>query len=107
MYITADCEQGLEMSRGTCVMVGCSTCYGGINDQDIRLSAQELGRFLDDIQRMFLLYAPFAIKVILQECNVGFPLLRLGEELFVCRNGHCRCLHLCRKHVYRRVQGYK
>lgn len=88
-------------------MVGCGTCYGGIDDQDIRLSAEELGRLFDDIQRMFLLYATFTIKVVLQECNVGFPLLGLGEELFVGRNGHRGCLHLCRKHVYRRAQGYK
>jgi hypothetical protein len=88
-------------------MVGCGTCYGGIDDQDIRLSAEELGRFFDDIQRMFLLYTPFTIKVVLQECNIGLPLLRLGEELFVGRNGHRRCLYLCHKHDYRRMQGYK
>jgi hypothetical protein len=55
----------------------CGTCYGGIDGQDIRLSAEDLGRFLDDIQRMFLLYATLPIKVGFQEGNVGLALLGL------------------------------
>jgi hypothetical protein len=60
-------------------MIGlvCGTCYGGIDSQDIRLGTKNLGRFLDDIQRMFLLYAPLPIKVVFQERDVGFALLGL------------------------------
>ena len=53
------------------------TGYGSIDGQDIRLSSEDLRRFLDDIQGMFLLDAPLPIKVVLQERNVGFAILRL------------------------------
>ena len=70
----------------------------GVDVEQIGLGVQNLGGFLDDVQRMFLLEPPLPVKMILEIGDVWHALFRFGEELLVGRDVHSRGLDLQTQH---------
>ena len=68
---------------------------GRIHLEEIGLLSQYLGALVDNIQRLLLRQAAFAVKVLLQESKVRLLGVFGIIELLVRRLLECRCLYIC------------
>ena len=61
-------------------------CDWGVDVEQIGLGVQNLGGFLDDVQRVFLLDPPLPVEMVLEIGDVWHAHFRSGKELLVRRD---------------------
>lgn len=62
--------------------------------EEIRLSVQNLGSFLDDVECVVLFEPALPVEMVFKKGDVRLSLFRFGKELLVGRDVHGRGLNL-------------
>lgn len=74
---------------------------GGVHLEKVGLGTQQLGTLSNDPQRLFLGESALAIKVLLEEVDVGLFMGVVFEKLLIRGLEHGRRLDICRRAVPR------
>jgi hypothetical protein len=94
MDIAAHYQNGLAKAIYAKYKVMDVTCDRRVDRQHIGLRMQYLSRFVQNIHRLLLAQAAFPVKMVLEECNIGFRRILARKELRLGWYAHSRRLNL-------------